>query len=107
LKLVTQLHNFNISYYRRENEPPIPRGHWFWGNGEDFAKNAVSFLHKSQKKLGDIFTIRLFNQHMTVIMDPHSYESFVKVEKIKILVNIHWFESWIINIALSENCIKQ
>lgn len=78
MKLVTQLHNFNISYYRRENEPPIPRGHWFWGNGEDFAKNAVSFLHQSQKKLGDIFTIRLFNQHMTVIMDPHSYESFVK-----------------------------
>ena len=65
-------------YYRRENEPPIPRGHWFWGNGGDFAKNAVQFLHATQKKLGDIFTIRLFNQHMTVVMDPHAYEKFVR-----------------------------
>lgn len=63
---------------RRENEPPIPSGHWFWGNGGDFAKNAVNFLHTTQKKFGDIFTIRLFNQHMTVVLDPHSYERFVK-----------------------------
>ncbi|XP_069141463.1 7-alpha-hydroxycholest-4-en-3-one 12-alpha-hydroxylase-like [Argopecten irradians] len=63
---------------RRSTEPPIPKGHFLWGNGADFSKHAVKYLHKTQKKLGDIFTIRLLHQHLTVIMDPHSYEPFVK-----------------------------
>lgn len=63
---------------RNSNEPPIPKGHFIWGNGEDFGKHAVKFLQKTQKQLGDIFTIRLLNVHMTVIMDPHSYDNFVK-----------------------------
>lgn len=72
------LTNYFLCIFRRENEPPIPSGNWFWGNGGDFAKDAVKFLHTTQRKLGDIFTIRLFNQHMTVVMDPHSYDRFVK-----------------------------
>ncbi|XP_063407414.1 cytochrome P450 7A1-like [Mytilus trossulus] len=87
---------------RRENEPPIPTGHWFWGNGEEFSKNAVKFLHSTQKKLGDIFTIRLFNQHMTVILDPHSYEKFVKernfdFDKIQKQVNHNVFSFELVN----------
>jgi hypothetical protein len=53
-------------------------GHFLWGNGNEFAKHAVQFLHKSQKKLGDIFTIRLLNTHMVMILDPHAYEDFCK-----------------------------
>ncbi|CAG2200157.1 CYP8A [Mytilus edulis] len=87
---------------RRENEPPIPTGHWFWGNGEEFSKNAVKFLHSTQKKIGDIFTIRLFNQHMTVILDPHSYEKFVKernfdFDKIQKQVNHNVFSFELVN----------
>lgn len=63
---------------RKDTEPPIPKGHFIWGNGEQFHKNAVQFLHNTQKKLGDIFTIRLFHQHLTILMDPHAYDSMVK-----------------------------
>lgn len=65
-------------FSRRKGEPPIPSGHFLWGNGADFNKHAVQYLQKTQKQLGDIFTIRLLNQHLTVVMDPHTYEKFVK-----------------------------
>ncbi|KAK7489659.1 hypothetical protein BaRGS_00019054 [Batillaria attramentaria] len=64
--------------FRRENEAPYVPGHFLWGNGAEFAQNAVRFLHKSQKALGDIFTIRLLNQYLTIVMDPHCYEKFSK-----------------------------
>jgi hypothetical protein len=67
-----------LCIHRKENEPPIPKGHFLWGNGEQFHKNAVKFLHDTQKKLGDIFTIRLVHQHLTILMDPHSYERMAK-----------------------------
>ncbi|KAK7102395.1 cytochrome P450 7A1-like [Littorina saxatilis] len=63
---------------RREGEPPLVPGHLLWGNGAEFAQHAVRFLHKSQKALGDIFTIRLLNQHLTMVMDPHCFEQFSK-----------------------------
>ena len=53
-------------------------GHLLWGNGAEFAQHAVRFLHKTQKSLGDIFTIRLLNQYMTMVMDPHCFEQFAK-----------------------------
>ena len=67
-----------VCYNRREGEPPLVPGHFLWGNGADFAEHAVRFLHKSQKALGDIFTIRLLNQHLTMVMDPHCFEQFSK-----------------------------
>lgn len=63
---------------RRKGEPNIVPGHFLWGNGKDFAENAVSFIHKAQAKFGDIFTIRLMNQHLTIINDPHTYERVCK-----------------------------
>lgn len=67
--------------FRRENEPPYVPGHWLWGNGAEFAEHAVRFLHKSQKAQGDIFNIRLLNQYLTIIMDPHCFEKFSKEKR--------------------------
>lgn len=70
-----------IKYFfrlRRKGEPPIVPGHFLWGNGKAFAENAVDFIHKAQKKFGDIFTIRLLNQYLIVINDPHTYERMCK-----------------------------
>lgn len=67
-----------LLFYRRPGEPPIPSGHVIWGNAKDFAEHAVSFLLKTQKKVGDVFTIRLLNQYLTIIMDPHNFEAFSK-----------------------------
>ena len=49
-----------------------------WGSARDFAEHAVEFLHKERKQHGEVFTIRLINQYLTVIMDPHSYEAMAK-----------------------------
>ena len=63
---------------RRKGEAPYIPGHALWGNGKEFSQHAVRFLHKSQKTFGDIFTIRFFNQYLTMIMDPHAFEKFSK-----------------------------
>ena len=63
---------------RREGEPPLVPGHFFWGNSVQFSKHAVRFFHETQKSLGDIFTIRFVNQYMTIVLDPHAYETFAK-----------------------------
>ena len=61
--------------YRRPGEPPIVKGHLVWGSANDFSSNAASFLQRSSQEYGDVFTIRLVNQYMTFINDPHSYEA--------------------------------
>lgn len=48
------------------------------GNSKDFGQHAVKFLHDSRDKYGDVFTIRLLNQYITIIMDPHSFENVSK-----------------------------
>ncbi|ESO88838.1 hypothetical protein LOTGIDRAFT_234414 [Lottia gigantea] len=63
---------------RRPNEPEIVPGNLLWGNGAEFAEHAVNFLHRCQKKFGDIFTIRLLNQYITLVLDPHSYENLAR-----------------------------
>jgi len=67
-----------LSLFRRDGEPTLVPGSFLWGNGKAFAENAVNFIHESTKKYGNIFTIRLLNQHMTIINDPHSYERMCK-----------------------------
>lgn len=66
---------------RRDGEPDIVPGHFLWGNGESFQKNAVDFLHQCRKNHGEIFTIRFFHQRLTIIMDPHSLEAMSKERK--------------------------
>ena len=50
-------------------------GNLLWGNAADFASDAISFLHDAQRRHGNVFTLRLINQHVTMVMDPHSYTS--------------------------------
>lgn len=38
----------------------------------------MGFLLRSQKLYGDVFTLRLMNQHLTIIMDPHFYDQIGK-----------------------------
>lgn len=51
------------------------KGNILFGSALDFSKQAVNYLHKCKKQHGDIFTIRLLNYHLTIIMDPHCYET--------------------------------
>lgn len=45
------------------------------GSAGQFSRHAVKFLHAANKRYGDVFTIRLVNQYLTVVMDPQSYET--------------------------------
>jgi len=45
------------------------------GNAAQFSRDAVSFLHDAQRRHGNVFTMRLINQYVTIVMDPHSYTS--------------------------------
>lgn len=54
------------------------KGHPIWGSAKDFGEHAVKFLHKSAKTYGNVFTIRLVNQYLTIVNDPHSFEAFSK-----------------------------
>ncbi|CAG5125176.1 unnamed protein product [Candidula unifasciata] len=70
---------FKLFYRKRKpGEPPIVPGHFLWGNGQQFMEHAVQFLSKSRQKYGDVFTIRLLNQHWTMVLDVHSFELFAK-----------------------------
>ena len=63
---------------RRPGEPPIVKGSLIFGSAKDFATQAVDFLHKSTAKYGEVFTIRLINQYLTIVTDPHSFEAMSK-----------------------------
>lgn len=51
------------------------KGNILFGSALDFSRHAVNYLHKCKRQHGDIFTIRLLNYHLTIIMDPHCYEA--------------------------------
>ena len=63
---------------RRSGEPQIVKGSFLWGSAKDFAGHAVNFLHSCRRQYGEVFTLRLLNQYITFIMDPHSVEAFGK-----------------------------
>lgn len=65
-------------FFRRHGEPQVVKGSWLWGSAIDFNQHAVNFLLKAEKTYGKVFTMRLVNQHITIIMDPHSYEAMHK-----------------------------
>ena len=67
-----------VCCYRRPGEPPVVKGHPIWGSAADFNQHAVNFLQHARKTYGSVFTIRLVNQYMTIIMDPHSFEPMSK-----------------------------
>jgi len=53
----------------------IVKGNLLLGSSAEFSQNAVKFLHAAHRQYGDVFTIRLVNQYLTIVMDPHSYEA--------------------------------
>ena len=57
-------------------EPPVVKAsHWLWGSANDFNTQAVTFLQQCRETYGRVFTIRLVNQYLTIVMDPHSVEA--------------------------------
>uniref|UniRef100_A0A8C4NA98 Prostacyclin synthase n=1 Tax=Equus asinus TaxID=9793 RepID=A0A8C4NA98_EQUAS len=63
---------------RRPGEPPLDLGSIPWlGYALEFGKDAASFLTRMKEKHGDIFTVLVGGRHVTVLLDPHSYETVV------------------------------
>ncbi|XP_067410368.1 prostacyclin synthase [Emydura macquarii macquarii] len=58
------------------SEPPLDKGIIPWlGHAVEFGKDAASFLSKMKQKHGDIFTIQVAGKRITILLDPHSYDS--------------------------------
>ncbi|XP_032620509.1 prostacyclin synthase isoform X1 [Chelonoidis abingdonii] len=63
---------------RLPSEPPLDRGFVPWlGHAVEFGKDAASFLSKMKQKHGDIFTIQVAGKFITILLDPHSYDSML------------------------------
>uniref|UniRef100_A0A8C8ZHW9 Prostacyclin synthase n=1 Tax=Prolemur simus TaxID=1328070 RepID=A0A8C8ZHW9_PROSS len=63
---------------RRPGEPPLDLGSIPWlGYALDFGKDAASFLTRMKEKHGDIFTMLVGGRYVTVLLDPHSYDTVV------------------------------
>ncbi|XP_053430530.1 prostacyclin synthase [Nycticebus coucang] len=63
---------------RRPGEPPLDLGSIPWlGYALDFGKDAASFLIRMKEKHGDIFTILVGGRYVTILLDPHSYDTVV------------------------------
>lgn len=63
---------------RRPGEPPLDLGSIPWlGHALEFGKDAASFLTRMKKKHGDIFTVLVGGRYVTVLLDPHSYDTVV------------------------------
>ncbi|XP_005927549.1 prostacyclin synthase isoform X2 [Haplochromis burtoni] len=61
---------------RRRNEPPLDEGWIPWlGHAIEFGKDAAKFLARMKEKHGDIFTVRVAGLRVTVLLDPHSFDS--------------------------------
>uniref|UniRef100_A0A4W3IRP0 Prostacyclin synthase n=1 Tax=Callorhinchus milii TaxID=7868 RepID=A0A4W3IRP0_CALMI len=61
---------------RMSNEPPLDKGLVPWlGHAVEFGKDSATFLLKMKRKHGDIFTVQMAGRFVTVLLDPHSYDS--------------------------------
>ncbi|XP_061584509.1 prostacyclin synthase [Cololabis saira] len=61
---------------RQKKEPPLDKGRIPWlGHALEFVKDAAKFLTCMKEKHGDIFTVRVAGQYMTVLLDPNSFDS--------------------------------
>uniref|UniRef100_A0A8B9LDJ0 Prostacyclin synthase n=1 Tax=Astyanax mexicanus TaxID=7994 RepID=A0A8B9LDJ0_ASTMX len=62
-----------------KREPPLDKGVIPWlGHALDFGKDAAKFLTRMKLKHGDIFTVRVAGRYVTVLLDPHSYDSVLQ-----------------------------
>ncbi|XP_044205351.1 prostacyclin synthase-like [Thunnus albacares] len=63
---------------RSKSEPPLDKGIIPWlGHALEFGKDASKFLNRMKLKHGDIFTVRAAGRYVTVVLDPHSYDSVI------------------------------
>ncbi|XP_051832519.1 prostacyclin synthase isoform X1 [Antechinus flavipes] len=63
---------------RKPGEPPLDQGLIPWlGHASEFGKDAAGFLSRMEKKHGDIFTVLVAGRFITVLLDPHSYDTVV------------------------------
>nr|XP_020463497.1 prostacyclin synthase [Monopterus albus] len=61
---------------RSKSDPPLDRGIIPWlGHALEFGKDASKFLNRMKLKHGNIFTVRVAGRYVTVLLDPHSYDS--------------------------------
>ncbi|XP_041639188.1 prostacyclin synthase-like [Cheilinus undulatus] len=64
---------------RSKGEPPLDKGVIPWlGHALEFGKDAAKFLTRMKLKHGDIFTVRVAGRYVTVLLDPHSYDTVLK-----------------------------
>ncbi|XP_077458514.1 prostacyclin synthase isoform X1 [Stigmatopora argus] len=67
-----------LFYYRRcrrINEPPLDKGLIPWlGHALAFQKDLAKFFSRMKEKHGDVFTVCLAGQYVTVLLDPHSFD---------------------------------
>ncbi|XP_034540545.1 prostacyclin synthase-like [Notolabrus celidotus] len=63
---------------RSKSEPPLDKGVIPWlGHALEFGKDAAKFLNRMKLKHGDIFTVRAAGRYVTVLLDPHSYDTVI------------------------------
>eukprot|EP00753_Platysulcus_tardus_P018246 PLAT6794.1.p2 GENE.PLAT6794.1~~PLAT6794.1.p2 ORF type:complete len:498 (+),score=258.47 PLAT6794.1:48-1496(+) len=59
--------------------PPMLSGAWpLVGNFLEFSKNPVSIIQRGVAELGDIFTVRLFGEKITIVVGEASHPTFFK-----------------------------
>ncbi|XP_056293664.1 prostacyclin synthase-like [Pseudoliparis swirei] len=64
---------------RSKRDPPLDKGVIPWlGHALEFGKDAFKFLNRMKLKHGDIFTVRVAGRYVTVLLDPHSYDTVIK-----------------------------
>ncbi|KAK9529061.1 hypothetical protein VZT92_013178 [Zoarces viviparus] len=63
---------------RSKSDPPLDKGVIPWlGHALEFGKDAFKFLNRMKLKHGDIFTVRVAGRYVTVLLDPHSYDTVI------------------------------
>ncbi|XP_049894899.1 prostacyclin synthase-like [Epinephelus moara] len=63
---------------RSKTDPPLDKGVIPWlGHALEFGKDASKFLNRMKQKHGDIFTVRVAGRYVTVLLDPHSYDTVI------------------------------
>ncbi|XP_056294323.1 prostacyclin synthase-like [Pseudoliparis swirei] len=64
---------------RKDNEPPLDKGFFPWlGHALEFGKDAAKFLARMKERHGDIFTVCVAGNYVTVLLDPNSFDAVIK-----------------------------
>uniref|UniRef100_A0AAX7UVL6 Prostacyclin synthase n=1 Tax=Astatotilapia calliptera TaxID=8154 RepID=A0AAX7UVL6_ASTCA len=62
--------------WRCKGEPPLDKGAIPWlGHALEFGKDASKFINRMKMKHGDVFTVRVAGRYVTMLLDPHSYDT--------------------------------